>query len=154
MLFRSILGKVIKVYAPVLKATGIPKPNLSEGDITVSCTDAVLMQSFINLLDNSLYWLTNGDGVTSPQITINIDAVKKQVVFADNGPGITTENASYIFDPFFSTKKDGRGLGLYIAKQLLERYGYSICLLTGEKIKGAVFELSFRTKKDGENEQA
>ena len=151
---RDILGKVIKVYAPVLRATGIPMPTVPEGDFAVSCTDAVLMQSFINLLDNSLYWLTNGSDVKAPQIVINIAADKKLVVFADNGPGITPENAPYIFDPFFSTKKDGRGLGLYIAKQLLGRYGYSIQLLHDEKIKGAVFELSFMTKKESANEQA
>lgn len=150
---REILGKVLKVYAPVLKATGIPKPDVPECDFKVSCTDAVLMQSFINLLDNSLYWLTNCDGITSPRITICINADKKQVVFADNGPGITSENAPYIFDPFFSTKKDGRGLGLYIAKQLLGRYGYTIQLSRDEKIKGAMFELSFMTKKESANGQ-
>ena len=151
---REILGKVLKVYAPVLKATGIPKPDVPECDFKVSCTDAVLMQSFINLLDNSLYWLTNCDGITSPQITICINADKKQVVFADNGPGITSENAPYIFDPFFSTKKDGRGLGLYIAKQLLGRYGYTIQLSRDEKTKGAMFELSFMTKKEFANGKA
>ena len=151
---REILGKVLRVYAPVLKATGIPTPVVPEDDIEVSCTDAVLMQSFINLLDNSLYWLTNGSGVKSPQITIGIDANAKTVVFADNGPGVMPENVPYIFDPFFSTKKDGRGLGLYIAKQLLGRYGYSIQLLRNDKIKGAVFELSFLTKKESANEQA
>ena len=149
---REVLGKVIKVYAPVLKATGIPNPDVPDDDFTVSCTDAVLMQSFINLLDNSLYWLTEGNGVKTPKITINIKADKKQVVFADTGPGITPENAPYIFDPFFSTKKDGRGLGLYIAKQLLGRYGYSIQLLHNDRRKGAAFELSFPTQEEGVNE--
>ena len=134
--------------------SGIPMPDIPKDDFAVSCTDAVLMQSFINLLDNSLYWLTNGNGISSPKISISMDANAKMVVFADNGPGITRENAPYIFDPFFSTKKDGRGLGLYIAKQLLGRYGYSICLLSNEKAKGATFELSFQPAKEGANEQA
>lgn len=150
---RDILGKVVNVYAPVLRATDIPIPDVPTDDFDVSCTDAVLMQSFINLLDNSLYWLTDGSETKHPAITIRIDAETKQVVFADNGPGITPENAPYIFDPFFSTKKDGRGLGLYIAKQLLERYGYSIRLLRNAKTKGAMFELSFVPKEEL-NEQA
>ena len=150
---RDILGKVVKVYSPVLRATNIPIPEVPLDDFDVSCTDAVLMQSFINLLDNSLYWLMNGSETKAPKITIHIDSESRQVVFADNGPGITPENAPYIFDPFFSTKKDGRGLGLYIAKQLLERYGYSIRLLRNAKTKGAMFELSFVPKEEL-NEQA
>ncbi|MBQ6923130.1 MAG: ATP-binding protein [Kiritimatiellae bacterium] len=149
---REILRKVLKVYGPVLRATEIPMPEVPKDDFTVSCTDAVLMQSFINLLDNSLYWLTNGNGVCSPQISISMDANAETVVFADNGPGITPENAPYIFDPFFSTKKDGRGLGLYIAKQLLGRYGYSIRLLPNGKVRGATFELSFQPLGEGANE--
>ena len=147
---RGILGKVLKVYGPVLRATGIPVPNIPEEDFAVSCTDAVLMQSFINLLDNAIYWLTNCGEIKTPRIIINIDAKKKLVIFSDNGPGITPENQPYIFDPFFSTKESGRGLGLYIAKQLLGRYGYSIQLLCDEKKVGATFELSFQLKEEDE----
>lgn len=150
---RTILSKILKVYAPVLRATGIPRPDVPTGDFTVSCTDAVLMQSFINLLDNSIYWLTNGNKVKSPQITILVDSDAKQVVFSDNGPGITPENAPYIFDPFFSTKKNGRGLGLYIARQLLGRYGYSILLIHKDNMAGARFEISFQSKEEGDNEK-
>ena len=151
---REILRKVLKVYGPVFRATEIPMPEVPKDDFSVSCTDAVLMQSFINLLDNSLYWLTNGNGVSSPQISISLDANAKTIVFADNGPGVTPENAPYIFDPFFSTKKDGRGLGLYIAKQLLGRYGYSIRLLPNGKANGATFELLFQPVEEGSNGKA
>lgn len=144
---REILSKVIKVYAPVLKATSIPLPKIPDDDFMVTCTDAVLMQTFINLLDNSLYWLTNGNDVKSPLISILIDSVKRQIVFKDNGPGIPPENAPYIFDPFFSTKESGRGLGLYIAKQLLGRYGYSIQLSQDASKFGAIFDLSFMPKE-------
>lgn len=146
----EVLAKVIKVYNPVLTAAGIPIPQMPKDDFSVACTDAVLMQSFINLLDNSLYWLKNEKGIQSPRVVIHINTQEKQVVFSDNGPGITPEDAPYIFDPFFSTKQDGRGLGLYIAKQLLGRYGYSIQLLQDAKKAGATFELSFQTQENHE----
>lgn len=144
------LGKVIKVYKPVLLAAEIPIPQMPNEDFSVECTDAVLMQSFINLLDNSIYWLKSTKGIKTPRIMVTIEAAKKRVVFSDNGPGITPENAPYIFDPFFSTKQDGRGLGLYIAKQLLGRYGYSIRLVQDARKAGATFELSFQPQENHE----
>ena len=98
------------------------------GPLVVRCTDAVLMQVFINLLDNSLSWLMISEKEKHPAVTVTFNSDKRIVVFSDNGPGIPASNADYVFDPFFSTKEDGRGLGLYIAKQLLNRMGYDIAL--------------------------
>jgi two-component system sensor histidine kinase PilS (NtrC family) len=42
------------------------------------------------------------------------------ITVADNGPGINKEQLSKIFEPFYTTRKEGSGLGLYIAKQLCE----------------------------------
>ena len=150
---REVLDKVLKVYAPVLKTSEVAVPDITGDDFSVSCTDAVLMQTFINLLDNSLYWLTKGEVVGEPKISITIDSRAKEFIFSDNGPGISSENAPYIFDPFFSTKKSGRGLGLYIAKQLLGRYGYSIALMLDAKRPGATFVISFE-RQEVSDEQA
>ena len=49
-----------------------------------------------------------------------------RVSFRDNGPGLTTEQAQSIFDPFFTTKKKGTGLGMAIAKQIVEAHGGTI----------------------------
>ena len=69
------------------------------------------------------------------------------MIFSDNGPGVDKEDAPYIFEPFYSGKgEEGRGLGLYIARQLLERNDYSIELarLKSEKIlPGANFVVNF-----------
>ena len=42
------------------------------------------------------------------------------ITIADNGPGINKEQLSKIFEPFYTTRKEGSGLGLYIARQLCE----------------------------------
>ncbi len=42
------------------------------------------------------------------------------ITIADNGPGINKTQLSKIFEPFYTTRKEGSGLGLYIAKQLCE----------------------------------
>jgi len=121
--------------------------------LIVKCTEAVLLQVFINLLDNAVYWLTIQDS-QSKKIVIIIDGSKKEVVFADNGPGVRKDDTPYIFEPFFSTKGiSGRGLGLYIARQLLERNDFEISYIEQKNkqvLGGANFVVTFSDKGEGE----
>lgn len=119
--------------------------DVTERPLIVKTTDAVLLQVFINLFDNSLYWLKTVDG--ERRIRISIDGNKQRLIFSDNGPGIKDDDVNYVFEAFYSGKgEEGRGLGLYIAKQLLDRYDYSIDLAEFSKDKvlcGANFILEF-----------
>lgn len=119
--------------------------------LITKCTDAVLMQLFINLFDNSLYWLQDKP-LGKRLIRVHIDGDRQCVLYADNGPGIPAENRPYIFQPFFSTKEEGRGLGLYIARQLLDRLGYSIELADSKRdrlLEGACFVINFAKQEEG-----
>lgn len=49
-----------------------------------------------------------------------------QITFADTGPGIAAEDLEEIFEPFFSTKADGLGLGLYVTRRIVEEHGGTI----------------------------
>ncbi len=115
----------------------------------VRTVDAVLMQLFINLIDNSCYWLDEY-GTNERIINIYIDGMRNKLIFSDNGPGIKDDDVPYIFEAFYSRKgEDGRGLGLYIARRILERYDYSIELLTKhseKKLSGANFLVDFNTE--------
>lgn len=119
--------------------------NKAHEPFIVECTDAVLLQVFVNLFDNALYWLKTVG--LHRKISVELDNAQRTVVFADSGPGVNSDDAPYIFEAFYSGKgEDGKGLGLYIARQLLERYGCSIELINDDKLKllnGANFILRF-----------
>ena len=71
---------------------------------------------------------------------------EQYIVFADNGPGIYPEEKEKIFEAFFTGKGlEGRGLGLYICRQFMERYEYSIEVIEGtpDCLCGANFLLNF-----------
>lgn len=125
----EILEKVNRLYKrPFGKNNINVKQESPMGDLAIKTTEAVLLQVFINLFDNALYWLNTIDGEKEICIFINTDNMS--IIFADNGPGIKQESEAYIFEAFYSEKgEDGRGLGLYIARQLLNRYNYTISLI-------------------------
>ena len=147
----EILEKVIRIYKNILNRTKIKvEINKIGSPLIAKCTDAILLQLFINLFDNAIYWLGTVHK-SDKLILITLDGDNGQMIFSDNGPGVNEDDIPYIFEPFYSGKgEEGRGLGLYIARQLLERIDYEIWLAEtkSEKIlPGANFVVSF-VKKD------
>lgn len=148
---KEVLDKVQKIYQSSLTRYSINVEVVDIGSPLIALgTDAVLMQLFINLFDNALYWLQEV-GPKDRKIRVTLDGDDGYMYFSDNGPGVRAEDRPYIFDAFYSGKgEEGRGLGLYIARQLLERLGYEINLIKTSKkhLKGATFEICFIAKDD------
>jgi anti-sigma regulatory factor (Ser/Thr protein kinase) len=142
----DILEKVVTIYKRTLDREKIKFEIKKSGSpVVAKCTDAILLQLFINLFDNAVYWLSVAN-IEQKRIYVTLDGNNKQLIFSDNGPGIRDDDKPYIFEAFYSGKEDGRGLGLYIARQLLNRMDYSIDLaeLSSEKIlSGANFVVNF-----------
>ncbi|MBI2412894.1 MAG: ATP-binding protein [Deltaproteobacteria bacterium] len=144
---KEIIEKVERIYKRLLTKEKIDLTIRSVGSpLVAKTTDAVLLQLLLNLIDNSVYWLMQTT-TKEKKIEIVLDGNRCRMTFADNGPGIAKDDAPYIFEPFYSGKgEEGRGLGLYIARQLLERNEYSIELaeLKSEKVlPGANFIVNF-----------
>lgn len=143
---QNVASVVKDLYSTSMKRYGIScEIRKSSEDLLVECTDAVLLQVFINLFDNSLYWLKTAG--MNREIIVEIHNEERTVIFADSGPGVRNDDAPYIFEAFYSGKgEEGKGLGLYIARQLLERYESRIELINDERkklLKGANFEIRF-----------
>lgn len=149
----DLLEKVEKIYKRTLLREHIDySVNRIGSPIIASCTDAVILQLLINLFDNAVYWLATPN-ITDRKILITLDGENKQLIFSDNGPGIREDDKPFIFEAFYSGKEDGRGLGLYIARQLLQRMGYSISLaeVPSEKVlSGANFVINFVKSDDND----
>jgi signal transduction histidine kinase len=142
----DLLEKVVRLFVPTMDRAGIDvKIERGMVPLVAKTTEAVILQVLLNLFDNAVYWLEASE--KPRQIEIRLDGEQGILTFADNGPGIREEDAPYLFEAFFSGKgQEGRGLGLYIARQLLQRHDYDISLITSpaDKIlKGANFQISF-----------
>ena len=84
-----------------------------------------LRRVLVNLLDNARRHASQAPGA----IHLRLDSRRDDQAFlsiASDGPPIPPEVEPYLFEPFFSTRSRGTGLGLYICRELCERYGASI----------------------------
>jgi signal transduction histidine kinase len=98
--------------------------------------EAQLRQSLSNLLRNAFEALSEkGNHV---EIHTALNGTFAEISISDDGPGIPTEIAPKIFEPFFSTKSGGTGLGLALTRQVIEGHGGSIRLKTAPE-QGTVF---------------
>jgi len=86
----------------------------------------LIEQVLINLISNSRYWLKE---ITAPKINLsaNHDRRGRVVIrITDNGPGIEEENQDKIFIPFYTTKKNGSGVGLSLCRQIIKAHNGNI----------------------------
>lgn len=108
-----------------------------------------LQEVLINLLSNSLFWLSQ---VPRGRRSILVECSRPRphevdILFADSGPGIPRANRSAIFEPYFSTKPDGVGLGLVIAGEIVrDYYDGGLELLDSGPLPGAVFRIKLRKR--------
>jgi two-component system sensor histidine kinase RegB len=104
--------------------------------------DPALRAALLNLLNNA--------ADASPdemKILLNWDKKHIQLEIHDQGPGLTPDAASRAGSAFFTTKKEGRGLGLFLANATLERMGGSVRLFNREG-GGATTEVILPLQKD------
>jgi PAS domain S-box-containing protein len=111
-----------------LKAKKISvKKELPSGEVSVYGDESQLMQVLVNLLLNSIQALKE-EGVIRIRISIQNSGPKREALLEveDNGAGIEPSEIKKIFDPFYTTKEAGFGLGLFISSTIVERHHGSI----------------------------
>ena len=82
-----------------------------------------LRQAFMNLVRNAAEAMSGGGELT---VGAKRQGGDVEVSFSDTGPGVPEEERDRIFDPLYSTKPDGTGLGLAVTRQILETHGGAI----------------------------
>ncbi|MES2375087.1 MAG: ATP-binding protein [Bacteroidota bacterium] len=90
---------------------------------TIMADELQIEQALINIVKNAMEAIGK-DGMVSFTTT------KNSLVIADDGPGISTEEAAQLFSPFFSTKKDGQGIGLTLVREILINHNFDFSLKT------------------------
>lgn len=124
------------------------KVELPTTSTTLSGVPAEIQEVIVNLLMNSFHWL---EQIDKDRRRVKVEVLRKstnvQIVFSDSGPGVEDEFVNHIFDPYFSTKPDGVGLGLSIAGDIVnDYYNGDIELLREGPLPGATFRITLRKR--------
>ncbi len=114
--------------------------NITDSDRILHTNPTWVSQIIFNLIINSSQAMKSSN-IVSPEIviTLNKDEQFMYIEISDNGPGIKNVNPDEVFKPFFTTKKNGTGLGLNISKNLLSKLGGDIEYLSKAEKSGANF---------------
>ncbi|PZO13665.1 MAG: two-component sensor histidine kinase [Burkholderiales bacterium] len=122
------------------------------GTRRVACNRQELQQVIINLLINAIQAMPQG-GVLKlvtqdwvPEGSHGVHAGGAFLRVEDSGHGLSAEAQERLFRPFFTTKNDGNGLGLWISQGLVERYGGTISAANRVDGLGAVFTVRLSTE--------
>lgn len=103
-----------------------------------------LTRVFVNLINNSIQAIGNSEnGRIMVSLRNSIQEGYYDIVFEDNGPGVSEENEQYLFTPNFTTKNGGSGLGLAISRSILNRCNASISYSRSFTLGGACFCITY-----------
>ena len=120
---KSSLLRILKLSLNPVKSTYGIVINLPENDVTLRCDPRKIEGVISNLLSNAVQAL---DGQGEIDIIMSADSEFVTIHVRDSGPGIPKEHLERIFEPMFTTKKTGTGLGLVICKSIIEQHGGNI----------------------------
>ena len=116
----NVVEKTLELLRPEIENRGVTVKTKLARNLTVTPIDATQMQQvLVNLVKNAAQAMTNG-GTLTLQTGENADAVWVSV--ADTGGGIPQEQINRIFEPFYTTKKKGSGLGLMIVQRIVRAH--------------------------------
>ncbi len=111
---------------------GMPKLLVDKNKIQIA---------FLNIIINAIEAMTPGAGVLNINTTHNDDTITIEI--ADNGNGIPPSDIKRLFDPFFTSKQSGMGLGLTSTKNILNSHNAQV-EVTSEVGKGTAFHIQFK----------
>ncbi len=120
------------------------RTQFAEGLPCVQGDRVQLQQVMLNLIVNAIQAMS-GIGEGARELQISIDAVPSEgrvrVGVRDTGPGLSPESLSRLFEPFYTTKPDGMGMGLSICRSIIEAHGGRLWAIRCEP-QGALFQFT------------
>jgi signal transduction histidine kinase len=124
----DVLRESLSFLEPEIKDRDvIVQEELAEGLPLIPANPDQLKQAFYNLIKNAVQALSHG-GIL--RVATSRSDTQLEISFEDNGTGISSEDMAHITEPYFTRKKAGSGLGLFIVQRIVQEHGGHLELLS------------------------
>ena len=142
----ELISRLLNFLAPQFARNSISVDRkLATGLPWLTLDPDLMQQALINIALNAIQAMPEGGKFVVETRSVKPDGQSPgsiEVLCSDTGKGITLENQSRIFNPFYTTRQQGTGLGLSITQRIIEQHGGEISVMSSPE-KGTTFTLSF-----------
>ena len=149
--------EVVDLNAAILEVTALTRSEAVKTGVTVGtqlaaelpriqCDRVQLQQGMLNLILNAIQSM-HGVQDGNRELHISTESIEPEgvcVAVRDTGPGLSPETLSRLFEPFYTTKPNGMGMGLSICRSIVEAHGGRLWATTCEP-RGALFQFTIPT---------
>lgn len=126
----EIIDGCLVIMMPLVKKNGLDfRVDRSGADAMILCEPIQVQQVLVNLVTNAAEAIESmGETELTQSIRLNVSVSTQEVtiVVEDNGPGIAADIRSKIFEPFYTTKRKGLGIGLALSRRIVETLSGSL----------------------------
>ncbi|NDI33183.1 sensor histidine kinase [Chengkuizengella sediminis] len=131
---QGLFEELISFIYPSIVDGNVSLTNNIEFDIRVFANKDELRQVFLNILLNSIDALQKVKHKRIIDINCKTLDGKAEIIISNNGPIIPKEVSDAIFEPFYTTKDLGTGIGLYVCRNIIEKYNGEISCISDDSL--------------------
>jgi len=137
----EIMDEIYQKVSAITNESGIKLKMAMEGDLIVSADKEKMINALMNILSNSVRYAES-----NIEITVYGEPDEVVIKIEDDGKGFLPGEEEVIFERFYKGEKGNFGLGLYIARMIIQKHAGTLRACNGEK--GACFEIRLKRRKD------
>ncbi len=145
----QMIREIIGLARNEMQRNGVALETQLSDDMPLVFADRIqLQQVMLNLMMNAIEAMTQATTARELVISSGADGPKGVVVVVrDSGPGLDSKSLERLFEPFYTTKPQGMGMGLAICRSIVEAHGGKLWPIANEE-RGATFQFSLPTGTD------
>jgi len=140
----AVLDGALALFARELEEAKVLLVRHSDGPLPIHGDPDRLAQMFANIIRNGMQAMPDGGTLSVASQRADGEA---RISFADTGPGISDANLARVFEPYFTTKRSGLGLGLALSLRIVEAHGGSLAI-ANQPGAGALVTMAIPVRPD------